>query len=115
MKFFAIISSDMVHRLVEFPQDRLAAFCRRWQITELALFGSGLREDFRSESDLDLLVTFAVDAHWSLFDLVTMQEELQAMVGRTVDLVERRALEQSENYLRRCHILESAEPIYVAG
>ena len=50
-----------------------------------------------------------------LFDLVTMQEEFRAMVGREVDLVERGAVEKSENYIRRRHILESAEPIYVAG
>ena len=97
------------------PQDKLADFCRRWQITELALFGSGLRDDFRPESDVDILVTFAADAHWSLFDLVTMQEELQTIVGRTVDFVERRAVEKSENYIRRRHILQSAEPIYVEG
>jgi predicted nucleotidyltransferase len=105
----------MAHRPVHLPADRLADFCRRWQITELALFGSALRDDFRPESDVDVLVTFAADAHWSLIDLVAMQEELRAMAGREVDLVERRAVEKSENYIRRRHILDSAEPIYVAG
>lgn len=105
----------MAHRPFHLSPDKLADFCRRWQITELALFGSALRDDFHPESDVDVLVTFAVNAHWSLFDLVSMQEELQTIVGREVDLVERRAVEKSENYIRRRHILESAEPFYVAG
>jgi uncharacterized protein len=103
----ALILSDL-------SRDKLAAFCRRWQITELAVFGSALRDDFHPESDVDVLVTFAADAHWRLFDLVTMQAELRALVGREIDLVERRAVEKSENYIRRRHILESAEPLYVA-
>jgi len=48
------------------PIDRIAEFCRRWKITELALFGSVLRDDFRPDSDVDVLVTFAPDAPWSL-------------------------------------------------
>jgi hypothetical protein len=105
----------MIRLPFNISQDKLAAFCRRWQITELALFGSAVRNDFHPESAVDILITFADDAHWSLFDLVTMQEELQDLVGRKVDLVERRAVEKSENYIRRRHILQSAEPIYVAG
>jgi uncharacterized protein len=96
-------------------QDRLDDFCRRWRVKELALFGSALRDDFQSDSDVDILVSFAPNARWSLFDLSSMQEELRAMTGREVDLVERGAVEKSENYIRRRHILESAEPIYVAG
>ncbi len=83
--------------------------------SELALFGSALRNDFQLDSDIDFLVTFAADTHWSLFDLAAIQEELQDIVGRNVDLVERRAVEKSENYIRRRHILQSAKPIYVAG
>ena len=96
-------------------RERLADFCRRWQISELALFGSVLREDFRPNSDADFLVTFEASARLSLFDLVEMQNELKEMVGRDVDLVERRAVERSENYIRRRHILSSLEPVYVAG
>ena len=103
-----------LHVPFELPKDKLNAFCRRWQVSELALFGSALRNDFQLDSDIDFLVTFAADTHWSLFDLATMQEELQDIVGRNVDLVERRAVEKSENYIRRRHILQSAEPIYVA-
>lgn len=95
------------------PDKQVAAFCRQWQIVELALFGSVLRDDFGPESDVDVLVTFAPSARWSLLDLVRMEEELTALLGRTVDLVERAAVEQSENYIRRRHILQSLEPVYV--
>ncbi len=77
--------------------------------------GRRLREDFRPDSDVDLLVSFEEGARYSLFDLVTMQDELQAILGREVDLVEREAVEQSENYIRRRHILQNEEPVYVAG
>ncbi len=99
------------------PIDRakIEDFCRRWKITEFALFGSVLREDFRPESDVDVLVSFAPDTRYSLFDLVHMQDELERLFGRKVDLVERRAVERSENYIRRKHILSSVESVYVAG
>lgn len=100
---------------IPIPYDVIAAFCRRWQITELALFGSVLRDDFRPDSDIDVLVTFAPDHEWSLFDLVRMQDELQELFGRPVDLVERSDVEQSKNYIRRRHILSTLEPVYVAG
>ncbi|MGC1718597.1 MAG: nucleotidyltransferase domain-containing protein, partial [Isosphaeraceae bacterium] len=90
-------------------------FCRRWKIRELAVFGSFLRDDFRPGSDLDFLYTFAADVHWTLFDLVTMDQELSAIVRREVDLVSRSAVERSQNYVRRRHILSTAEPIYVEG
>ena len=96
------------------PPERLAELCRRWSVTELSLFGSALREDFRPDSDLDLLVTFAPDAMWSGWDLVRLQSELQALFGRKVDLAERAAVETSENWIRLRQILEEAEPIYVA-
>lgn len=99
---------------IKLPADKLKAFCRRWKITEFALFGSVLRDDFRPDSDIDVLVTFAPEAGWSLFDHVTMQDELKAILGRTVDLVSRRGIERSQNYIRRKAILSSAEVIYVA-
>ena len=99
---------------IAIPKERVAEFCRKWKITELALFGSVLREDFRPDSDVDVLVSFAEDAHWGLFDLVHMEEELGGILGRKVDLLERRAVESSENYIRRRHILANLEPVYVA-
>jgi predicted nucleotidyltransferase len=99
---------------IDIPYERIAAFCRKWKITELALFGSVLREDFRPDSDVDVLVTFAPDHRWTFFDLVHMEEELSAILGRRVDLVEREAIERSPNYIRRKAILSSFEPVYVA-
>lgn len=100
---------------IELPQEQIADFCRRWKITELALFGSALREDFGASSDVDFLVSFAPDAEWSLLDHVQMEEELKALIGREVDLISRRAVERSENQIRRSAILDSAKPLYVAG
>jgi hypothetical protein len=94
--------------------DKVTEFCRRWKITELALFGSVLRDDFRPDSDVDVLVTFAPDAEWSLFDDVDMEEELSAIFGRKVDLVSRRAVERNDNWIRRKAILSTAEPYYAA-
>jgi predicted nucleotidyltransferase len=98
---------------ITLPADRIAEFCRRWKMRELAVFGSFLRDDFDAESDLDFLYVFDRDARWGLEDLVTMEEELALIVGRGVDLVSRRAVERSPNFIRRRHILGSAELIYV--
>jgi len=97
---------------IELPIDQITEFCDRWQITELALFGSVLRDDFRSDSDVDILVTFAVNAPWNLLDLVTMQQQLERMTGRKIDLIEKRVIEQSENWIRRKEILSTATVIY---
>jgi len=99
---------------IRLPKDELARFANKWSIRELALFGSALREDFGPESDVDVLASFVEGARWGLFDLVRMQEELAEILGRGVDLVEREAIERSENYIRRRQILQSLEPVYVA-
>jgi uncharacterized protein len=96
------------------PMDQLTDFCHRWKIQELSIFGSYLRDDFGPDSDLDFLYTFVDNATWSLFDLVRMDEELAAIVGRPVDLVDRVTIEGSENWIRRREILGTAEVIYVA-
>jgi len=83
----------------------LIEFSRRWQIDELSLFGSVLREDFRPDSDVDVLVRFCPQAQHTLFDMVRMQDELQSILGRKVDLVSRRGVEMSRNYLRKKAIL----------
>jgi len=94
------------------PMEAIEDFCRRWKIVELALFGSALREDFRPDSDIDLLVTFAEGVEWRFRDQFHMAEEIEALLGRPVDLVERKLVEGSENYIRRSHILGSLHPIY---
>ena len=97
---------------IQLPRETIEAFCQKWKIVRLELFGSALREDFRSDSDLDFLVTFAPDAEWSLFDHFHMENELVKLLGREVDLVSRQALEESPNWIRRRAILESAETLY---
>jgi uncharacterized protein len=100
---------------VSIDYEKIAKFCQRWKITELALFGSVLRDDFRPESsDIDVLVSFSQDAHWTLFDWVEMEEDIQTIFERKVDLVSRRGIERSRNHLRRQTILNSAQVIYAA-
>ena len=107
----------MIDRLplpIDLPYGLLADYCRRWKIIKLEVFGSVLRDDFGPESDIDFLVTFDPTAHWTLFDWVHAQDELAGVVRRPVDLVSRRPIEQSENWIRRRSILDSARTIYVA-
>src|SRR3970040_702721 len=99
---------------ISIDREKIGEFCRRWKIGELALFGSVLRDDFRPDSDVDVLVTFAPDAKWSLFDHVDMEDELERILGRAVDLVSRRGIERSRNPFRRRAILESALVVHVA-
>src|SRR5688500_9960124 len=94
---------------LDVAHDEGARFCERWNVTELALFGSSLRADSRPDSDVDLLVTFAPGVRPKLSDLVRMEDELRQIFGRPVDLVDRRSVEQSENYIRRKHVLDSIE------
>lgn len=96
---------------IELPRETIAEFCRRWKITEFSLFGSVLRDDFRPDSDVDVLLTFAPDAPWSLWDLAEMQEELKAMFGRDVDIVEKPAL---RNPFRKQEILRTHQVVYAA-
>lgn len=99
---------------LQWPREKMEDFCRRWKIAELSLFGSALREDFGPDSDVDLLVRFAPDADWSLFDHARMERELVEILGREVDLVTRSAVEHSPNWIRRQEILRTAKPLYVA-
>jgi len=93
------------------PMDRIIEFCRKWRIREFALFGSVLREDFRPASDVDVLVSFEPDVPWSLFEWVDMIEELKAIFGREVDLVEKSGL---RNPFRREEILTTMKVLYAA-
>jgi predicted nucleotidyltransferase len=98
-----------------FPEDRIAEFCRKWKIVEFALFGSVLRDDFRPDSDVDVLVTFAPGTRVSLFAYPEMQSELGEIFGRPVDLLTRRGVETSPNPYRRKSILDSARVFYAAA
>lgn len=78
----------------------------------MSLFGPVLRDDFAADSDVDVMVVFAPQARHGAFELSAMRHELEAIFRRPVDLVERRLVEESDNYIRRRHILESAQVIY---
>jgi uncharacterized protein len=97
---------------IELPLDKIAELCRRWSIVKLEVFGSALREDFRPDSDVDFIATFEADAPWSLLDRVGMKQEMEALLGRRVDFLNRAAIEQSHNATRRKSILESAQTVY---
>jgi hypothetical protein len=94
------------------PYEQIAEFCRKWNVTEFALFGSVLRDDFRPDSDVDVLVTWAPEARISLFDYGPMRDELEAMFGRRVDLVSKEGIQESRNWIRKKEILGSARVIY---
>jgi predicted nucleotidyltransferase len=96
---------------IPIPVERVRAFCRKWRIADLSVFGSALRDDFRPDSDVDLLVTFAPDAQWSLYDWVDMIAELREIFGREVDLLSSQSL---RNPFRRHEILETCESLYPA-
>ena len=99
---------------MDIPSDEIGRFCRKWGVSELSLFGSVLGQDFRQDSDVDVLVTFESDSKHGLFDMVRMQDELEGIFGRKVDLVSRQGVESSTNYIRRRNILDSAMVIYAA-
>lgn len=94
---------------IEISHGGLEKLCRQWRVRELALFGSVLRDDFSSESDVDVLVSFDIDAPWSLWDLVYMKEDLERFFGRPVDLIEQEGL---RNPWRRKEILRTREVVY---
>lgn len=94
------------------PHEKIAEFCAKWNVSEFALFGSVLRDDFRPDSDVDVLLTWAPESRISLFDYPEMKEELEAIFGRKVDMVSKRGVEQSSNWIRRKSILESARVVY---
>lgn len=106
-------SSHLFDRLSTTP-DCLAEFCKKWSISELSLFGSVLREDFREDSDIDVLILFQPSHHWGLFALWDMKEELAELFGKEVDLLTKPSIEHSHNWLRRKEILDSAQVIYAA-
>jgi predicted nucleotidyltransferase len=96
---------------IPIPEGRIRDFCRRWKIADLSLFGSVLREDFRPDSDVDVLATFDMNAQRSLYDWVDMIAELREIFGRDVDLFSRQSI---RNPFRRHEILRTCETLYAA-
>ncbi len=100
---------------INLPMEQIRAFCQKWQVTEFALFGSVLRDDFRPDSDIDVMVQFHPDAHPTFSTLDQMETELTTIFERDVDLITRQGIAASRNYLRRHAILSSAQVIYATG
>ena len=100
-----------------YDAEALHQFCRQRGIARLELFGSALRDDFRPDSDVDLLCTLSAeeDRKCGLFEWVELQFGLENIFGRRVDLVSRRAIERSRNQFRKAAILENPRPLYVEG
>src|SRR5947207_14220796 len=101
----------MATPVLDLPAAQMEAFCKKWKVQELSLFGSVLREDFGPDSDVDVLVTFSNDAQWSLYEWVEMIAELREIFGRDVDLLSRQSL---RNPFRRHEILKTRETLYAA-
>jgi len=99
---------------IAIDESRIAAFCAKWKISKLELFGSVLRDDFRPDSDVDLLVTYEPGVSPTLRQLTEIEEELGGILGRDIDLVPRKVIEASPNYIRRKSILSTAVGIYAA-
>ena len=107
--------ADMTPRMARvLPADAAAAFCARWGVSELYVFGSASRGELRPDSDLDVAVRFRADVRYSLFDLVDMKDELSAMSRRPVDLFTLRGIEHMPNLARRESILGSLELVHAA-
>ncbi len=96
---------------IELPDDKIVEFCRKKRITEFAFFGSILTETFGPDSDIDVLVSFEGDCHYSLLDLARIKQDLEVLLGRHVDLVEKASL---RNPFRRHSILHHMEIVYAA-
>ena len=110
----SVVSKGILYQRLGLAPRQLIAFCERWRVAELSLFGSILRDDFTLTSDIDLLVSYLPTARRGLIEKIEMKEELESLVERKVDLVSKKAIEKSRNWIRRRNILESAEVIYVA-
>ncbi len=96
---------------IDIPMERIRAFCETWKVKELSLFGSVLRDDFRPDSDVDVLVVLREDSNIDLYDWIEMRDELAAIFHREVHLTSKNGL---RNPFRRREILDTSEVIYAA-
>ncbi|MEM6552153.1 MAG: nucleotidyltransferase family protein [Planctomycetota bacterium] len=102
---------ETLHPSISTNTQAIADFCTRWGINELSLFGSVLRDDFRPDSDIDVLISFAPDADWDYWDWPAMKDDLRAILGRPIDLVVKESL---RNPFRRHRILRERRVIHAA-
>lgn len=107
---------ERIYQRLQVTPEQIMAFCQKWKIIELAVFGSVLRDDFRvagdDPSDIDLLYIFESGVTYG-FEFFDIQEELEHLCGRKVDLVSKQGIANSRNWLRRKSILESAQVISI--
>lgn len=96
---------------IRFPRSEIEDFCHRWKIQQFYLFGSVLGKDFNENSDIDVMIEFFPDHEWG-WEIVTMNEELETIFNRRVDLLTKNGIENSKNWLRRGNILNSAVLVY---
>lgn len=112
----AVIPIQKIYQRLNTTPEAITTFCEKWNIEELALFGSVLRDDFRKDgedpSDIDFLYLFSEDVNYSLFDVMHMREELENMLDRKVDFVSKKAIQRSRNWLRRQEILGAGMIFY---
>ncbi|MBK6764892.1 MAG: nucleotidyltransferase family protein [bacterium] len=106
--------SDLTPR-IPLDMEKIETFCKKWQIVEFSLFGSVLTDDFRPDSDVDVMVKFAEGANIGLFEWVDIEEELEEIVGRKIDLITRPSVERSENYLVQRSILAGTKTFNASG
>ncbi|MBD2259504.1 nucleotidyltransferase domain-containing protein [Pseudanabaena sp. FACHB-2040] len=101
--------TSLVGDRIKASSTQIAEFCQRWNIIEFALFGSVLRDDFRSDSDIDVLVTFSPHYRSTWDDWTKMRKEIETLFNRKVDLVSKEYL---KNPYRRYEILNTCQVIY---
>lgn len=105
--------SDLTPR-IPLDMEKIETFCKKWQIVEFSLFGSVLTDDFRPDSDVDVMVEFVRPGIWKLHDLDLMEEELTQILGRTADLSTKLGIVHMPNYIRRKSILNGSRVFYAA-
>ena len=108
-----IENKQLIQKRLAVSLPTLDEFCQQHKITELSVFGSILREDFNLDSDIDLLVKFDPNAHISLMDMIKIENKFKILLKRNIDLVSKKAIENSKNWIRRQNILNNSEIIYV--
>lgn len=104
-------SKNMLNAALDVSKSKIKAFCIKWNVQELSVFGSAVRQDFHPESDIDILVSFFPDFHIGLWEFADMRDELEALFKRRVDLLAKEAL---RNPFRRESILTNREILYAA-
>ncbi|MGI0479169.1 nucleotidyltransferase family protein [Geminocystis sp. CENA526] len=104
--------NEKIEKRLNLTPQKIKDFCEQNHIQELSLFGSVLRDDFNSNSDVDFLVVFQPEFQLSLMDLVDIQYQLEKLTERKVDLIEKRSIVDSHNWLRRQNILNTSKVIY---